>query len=211
MRYCALRENIEFITTLTIVVVSSVPALIAFIFQAIGLSTMMKKRGLKHAWVSFIPIVNFYGIGYLCDDINRYRKVQTKYRITILMWGSCFMVLMVLIQILYFGWPNRLGNMNGILTQGQRLGKEVFHYAWILYPTLIALIIWFVLYHIALYRIYHDYARNNDKVYLILSIAIKQIGISSYLLFSIRNHDSYSIYHCKHHKKIYKRKYPATI
>lgn len=43
-------------------------AVIVYIFQSVGLYHLSKERGIKHAWFSWIPIMNLYIIGRLIND-----------------------------------------------------------------------------------------------------------------------------------------------
>ncbi|MGI6108377.1 MAG: hypothetical protein ACOYB8_00840 [Eubacteriaceae bacterium] len=51
-----------------IIAVVGVYALLCYIFQSVGLYHMAKNRGIKHAWWSWIPIMNYNIIGELIND-----------------------------------------------------------------------------------------------------------------------------------------------
>lgn len=57
-------------TILISVIVAFAVFLVFFIFQAIGLYKMAKKRGIKHKWRAFFPFINTYFIGKLAGECS---------------------------------------------------------------------------------------------------------------------------------------------
>ena len=49
-------------------IISAIFALLVYILSALGLHTMSKNYGLKHAWIAWIPICQWYLIGELIND-----------------------------------------------------------------------------------------------------------------------------------------------
>lgn len=51
-----------------LIIIAIIIFCIRYVFQALGFYTMAKKRGIEHAWLAWIPIVQNYIFGELVDD-----------------------------------------------------------------------------------------------------------------------------------------------
>lgn len=49
-------------------IISSIFGLIVYILSALGLHTLAKRAGLKHGWIAWIPICQWYLLGELIGD-----------------------------------------------------------------------------------------------------------------------------------------------
>lgn len=62
-----------------VLVIFGIFALIAYIFMALALYTMAKNKGIDHAWLAWIPIVNNYLFGELIDDVVPIASLKIPY------------------------------------------------------------------------------------------------------------------------------------
>lgn len=56
-----------------------------YVMGSLGTYTVAKHRGLKHAWLAWIPIGNSYIFGALSDDVTALRGIIKKYRSRVLL------------------------------------------------------------------------------------------------------------------------------
>lgn len=59
---------------------SSVMAITAFVFMAIGLYTIAKKRCIRHPWLAWIPVANLWLLGCVSDQYRYVTKNQERTR-----------------------------------------------------------------------------------------------------------------------------------
>lgn len=60
-------------------------ALICYIFKAVALSTMARKRGIAHSWLAWLPIADQWIIGSLSDQYRYVTRRQVRYQRWILL------------------------------------------------------------------------------------------------------------------------------
>ncbi len=88
-----------FIMTYLIVLV--IYAIIAYIFTALGYYTMAKNKGIDHAWMAWIPIVNNYLMGEIIDDVVAIGDNKIPYAKWVLLFAP--FVVAVIAAIPYIG------------------------------------------------------------------------------------------------------------
>lgn len=173
------------------VVFGLIIGLVFYLFQALGLYTISKRRGYKNAWLSFIPVVNAYVLGGIADNINFCTGKRTRYRVFLLIASIAYalvqsIMLIVLIQKLpEYIFMIETGSDRMVLHYMMQM--MVFSMAGSLFS-----LIFVVLQAICLYKVYQDYAGNSAVIFLVLSILF---GISPFFLFGLRNRPSASLYY----------------
>ncbi len=166
-------------------------AFVFYIFNALGLYQISKRRGYKNAWLAFIPVVNSFVLGGIADNINACYMKKSNHRIwlIVLQLINCalyfayigvlfsFMV-KVIQQAIYYGAQPQYSDVAPIMLMGLLMGLVS-----------IALLVFTC---ICWYKIFADYSPNNATLFLILSILF---GIAPFFIFAIRNKPSASLYH----------------
>jgi len=140
---------------LLVIVVAAAAAVTVYVLQALALQTMAKRRGMDNTWLAWVPVGSSWLLGAMADDINARQGKKTSYGIVLLVTTAACMGAGVSLFLIPF-----LGLFSGLFS--------------------IAVM---VVYYIALYEIYRDYAPKNAVPYLVLSILL---GIQWLLLFLLR-------------------------
>lgn len=163
--------------------------LVFYIFNAIGLYSISKKRGYNKAWLAFIPILNWYLMGAIADNINLAINKKTGFRYLLLVFGGASSVFEVIKSIffvsslddliLYVEDPMQFG---GVVTSMGALNG---------FSGLIGIGLLIVL-GFTLYRIYMDYSPNSAVVFLVFSLLFR---LYPFFLFAIRNKQSVSMFY----------------
>lgn len=165
--------------------------IVFYLFEAIGLYGISKKRGYKNAWLSFLPVVNGYVLGGIADNIHMCYGKRSMWRVWVTAASACS----AFSSVLLYGFFGRYffdmvlgvmeGNFSGV------------YYQFVLLSGLSGLIGLgcMAVRCVALYRIYQDYTRSAMG-YLLLSFLVPMfagIQIAPFLLFSLRNKPSASL------------------
>lgn len=58
--------------------------ILTYVFSSIAFYRFMKNRNLDNAFLAWIPIVNVYTIGKVCDDINESKSKNTHFSVIML-------------------------------------------------------------------------------------------------------------------------------
>lgn len=76
-----------YLLLVAIMCIAFLSLLVFYIFGAIGIHTMAKRRGIENPWLAYIPVAQFYVIGSIFDNINAYKNKQTNYKVILLIIG----------------------------------------------------------------------------------------------------------------------------
>lgn len=141
---------------LVLVILTAIAAgVVVYVLQALALQTMAKRRGIANAWLAWVPVGSSWLLGAIADDINARRGKKTSYGILLLVVTAAGMGAGFSLFLIPF-----LGLFSGLFS--------------------VAVM---VVYYIALYEVYRDYAPRNAVLYLVLSILL---GIHWVWLFLLR-------------------------
>lgn len=139
-------------------------SIISYIFSAIGLYTMAKKRNLSHPWMAWIPILDLHLQGQLVND-----------DISIGSWHIPYAKLFLPL------FPIVLGLLGSLFWSFSSFGGSFL---------LFVLYLGFVFYNaVSLFWLFSIYSPQNRIVFLVLSILFP--FLSSIFIFAIRNNDAF--------------------
>lgn len=166
-------------------VLSFIIMLACYIFEAIGMYTISKKRGYNKPWLAFIPFANSYLFGAVTDNINAVNGKKSSFRVwllvlkiinTVISFAYSVLVLvpmlMFLIDYIDYGYYGGLPEM---------LIAATVIFAFIISAVSIT---YTILIYIALHKIFSCYSRKNAVMFTVLNILF---GIAPFILFAIRN------------------------
>lgn len=184
--------------------ISEIPSILidvaAYIFTALALYTIAKRRGIQKPWLAWIPVVNVWVLGCISDQYRDVALGQVKYRRKTLLWlnivmaALCAMILVAVLIVFSEVALLILTNMTGT----EEMKQQVFEVLNSTLPLLasmalaaIPLIIVAVFYCVFYYTALHDLFKSCDPasatLFTVLSILI---GISlPVFLFLCRNKD----------------------
>lgn len=155
-------------------------AVLFYVFFALGLYTMAKRRGLENPWLAWIPVAYLYTLGKLADTYAaQYMNKKTNYALLLLLLVAAVVVLVIV--------------MLSTLAFGMMASSGAFMIPYIICVVLLVAvsIVYAVFYYIALYRIY-NWHTESSVVLLVLSILFNVIV--PFVLFALRNGDNRTLY-----------------
>ena len=171
--------------------ISSLVSLAAYVFSALAIYTIAQRRGIKKAWLAWLPIVNVWILGSISDQYRYVVKGEVKNKRKILLTVSilntvfsivAFVRLIVSIVLMFTGAAQDVNEMDIIR---QLLTSLAFYI-----PVMILGIVGLIFEIMALYDVYTSCDPANNVLYLVLSIipGINQITRPLFL-FLCRNQD----------------------
>ncbi len=163
-----------------------------YVMQSYSLYTISRRRGINHAWLSWVPIGSSWIMGCISDQYRYVAKGQVKNKrkailvLQILMW-ACYIVFFVLFGMLIVNGvvegefaPDYSPDVRGLI--GISVGMLATGLAMMSFA--IALL---VLQYMALYDLYASCEPGNEVLYLVLGIFFSILQII--FLFICRNKD----------------------
>lgn len=170
---------LSFFFTGGVIAVCIAVAALFYVFFALGLYTMAKRRGLENPWLAWVPVAYLYTLGKLADAYAaQHMNKRTNYALVLLLLVAGTVALAVaMVCTLAFGLAY----------------SPVFLVMYIIFVILLVVvaIVYAVFYYIALYRIYNWHS-ESATVLLVLSILFSVIV--PFVLFALRNGDNRYLY-----------------
>lgn len=176
-------------------VVSSIFGLAAYVFTALSLYTIAQRRGIRKAWLAWIPVVNVWILGSISDQFRYVVKAENKSkRKALLILNLISAAITVAVVVIFFVM---FINMF-ILALNNGTDEMIFRQ--ILLPAMGMLglsvlllgfsIAYAIIYYMALYDLYTSCEPGNNVLYLVLSIipVVSSVALPL-LLFLCREKD----------------------
>ena len=171
--------------------VSSLVSIAAYVFTALAIYTIAQRREIKHAWLSWVPVVNVWILGSISDqyryvakgEIRNKRKVLLIVSIAQFIAGIVATVKLITASFLVvYNYAPGAGMMEMIR---QILSSLVFFI-----PVAVLGIVMLVFRIMALYDLYSSCDPANNVLYLVLSLIPGINTVTQPLfLFLCRNKD----------------------
>ena len=171
--------------------VSSLVSIAAYVFTALAIYTIAQRREIKHAWLSWVPVLNVWILGSISDqyryvvkgEVCNKRKVLLAVNILncVLTWAAVISLIVKIVVIATSGaqMPNDMELVRKILS-----GFALF------IPVSILGIVMLVFRIMALYDLYSSCDPANNVLYLVLSLIPGINTVTQPLfLFLCRNQD----------------------
>ena len=130
-----------------------------YVFTALALYTIAKRRGIAAPWLAWVPVANLWVLGSISDQYRYLTQGQMKHkRVTLLIWEcvSCAMIAGVVVSAF-------------LAVAGESVQAIVTLLSLVLVMLVVA-IVYAVLYFMALYDVYASCDPQNAALYLVLSI-----------------------------------------
>ncbi len=176
--------------------VGSLLSIVAYVFCALSLYTIAQRRGIKKAWLAWIPVVNVWILGSISDQYRYVVKGEVKSKRKVLLTVAILnLVLSMVVSVKVIATVIAVANqmlhgagddaLMAMLLSG--LGNSLL----LSIPGMILGILGLVFEVMALYDVYSSCDPANNVLYLILSIipGISQIA-KPLFLFLCRDKDS---------------------
>ena len=188
----ALEEGLALIPGLLSMIPSGAIQIASYVLTALALHTMAKRRGISHAWLSWVPVLNIWVLGSLSDQYRYVAKGQYKSKRKVLVILSVISAVLAFIMVclgiviavevvedLHYGmldwdtWEDILGPVLGA--------------AGLALPLLGVNIAVLVIRYMALYDVYNSCDGQYSVLFLLLSIFFNIT--EPFFLFFSRNKD----------------------
>lgn len=154
---------------------SSTLSLAAYVFTALAIYTIAQRRGIKKAWLAWVPVVNVWILGSISDQYRYVVKDQVKSKRKVLLGlnlANAVFVVAVSVSLIVTG----ISVFNAVLHHAaeEQLGwiamRGIGITLLLCLPMLVLSLIAFVFRAIALYDLYTSCDPQNNALYLILSL-----------------------------------------
>lgn len=168
---------------------SSLLSIAVYVLTALSLYTMARRRGIKNAWLSWVPVINCWIIGSLSDQYRYVVKGEVKNKRKILLTLNIVNVVLAVIMIVVAAVMviGAVQSTMGAYNE-ERLGSVIIAVISILLlclPMAGVSIAIAVVRYMAMYDIYTSCTPQNNVLFLVLSIVFRLT--EPFFLFFVRN------------------------
>lgn len=168
----------------------------AYVLQSLGTYTIAQRRGIKHPWLSWVPVGSAWILGCISDQYRYVAKGQVKNKrkalliLQIVMWVAYIVFFAMFFSFIFqifemvYGTgmnPDYMGNLQLAELMGSALGMVGL--AFVIAGVAIAAVI---IQYMAFYDLYTSCDPMNNVLYLILSIFF---SLTPIFVFICRNKD----------------------
>lgn len=166
--------------------------IVLYVFRSLGVYTIAKGRGLRHAWFAWVPVVDSYLLGCVSDQYRYVVKGQNKSkRKWLLGLNIASAIVTVALMANVVGLLFQIGSMAMNGASEAKLENAamstVLKILALSLPLTIVAVASAVLRYMALYDLYTSCDPRNNVVYLVLSIFLPVT--EPFFLFFNRNKD----------------------
>lgn len=196
--------------------IASIVAIVAYILGSLGFYTIASRRGIKHAWLAWVPVANAWLLGSISDQYQSARLGKRKNKkIALLVLNIVYGLSVAVMVVLCVTLIIQMIALDGGLDFNEQVGEEVYNDAYVemlpddfyesegeeLPPELMGTMFGFlgaylvllasfipmmIVQYMALYDVFRSCDPDSSVLYLVLSIFL---GISSFLVFACRDKD----------------------
>lgn len=171
---------------------SSLLGIAVYVLTSLALYTIANRRGIKNAWLSWVPVINCWIIGSLSDQYRYVVKGEVKNKrktlliLNIITWViSLAMIIIAIVMAVGAAGAAMSGVAEAVLMETV-LGPVIAILCLCL-PLMIVGITTVVIRYMAMYDIYTSCTPQNSVVFLVLSILFSVT--EAFFLFFTRNKD----------------------
>lgn len=149
-------------------------SLVAYVLTAISLFSMAKRRGIHHAWLSWIPVGNTWVLGALSDHYRYVARGEAKIKRKVLLTLELVILALAFITLIVCGVVIiRLINMylnDAGFADFTELGIQLVILLCMVVPMAIVSVVYTIFYILAMFDIFASADPRNRWLYLILSL-----------------------------------------
>ena len=161
-------------------VMSAGLGLLAYVFTALSLYTIAQRRGIKHAWMAWVPVLNAWILGCISDQYRYVVKGEVRSRRKVLLilnilkkLGGLTAIVMVIV-----GFVNLIVHAEILETGSNKaivefLGRQFMPAMGVAVIMGVAALISVVFTAIAYYDLFASCEPDNKVLYLVLGLLIK--------------------------------------
>ena len=169
-------------------VIATVFALIMYIFEAIGLYSVAKRRGLKHPFMAWIPYTNTYLFGKAAEQYETAVKGKSKnYKAILLSLSIILTAVTVLFNVVIYALSNSIVYLAQDCAYNSDATVLIISLILLYIALLVVSVTYSVFYFIALHKIYRSFSTKSSTLLLIFSIIFTVIV--PFVIFASRKKD----------------------
>lgn len=177
---------------LVVLLIALAVGIVSYVLQSIGLYRIASRRGIKHAWLSWVPVGNYWVIGCIADQYRYVVKGQVKNRRTVLLvlyavTVAVGMVTSVISAAAGIVMTEQIVTSGAQIADGVAVGGAMGVNALLSLISAAVSITMLVFYCICLYDLYSSCNPANNVVFLVLGIFLN--FLTPFFIFSCRNKD----------------------
>lgn len=175
--------------------ISSILNLAAYVFTALALYTIANRRGIRKAWLAWIPVVDVWILGSISDQFRYVVKGEEKSKRKILLTlsliemaaGIVVVIMTIVMAVNAIITASQYGSEEAVI---QQIMGSVFGLVGVVLILLVLSIVKVIFYYMALYDLYTSCEPRNNTLYLVLSIIPMVSAVAlPLLLFLVREKD----------------------
>ena len=156
----------------------SLAGLVAWVLGAIALYSMAKRRGIHHAWLSWIPVGNLWILGSLADQYRYVAHGEVKNKRKALLILSLIQVVLTIIMsvVIVMAIFRVLGMTTGSYTEDQMFEMifgSIMGVLFMILPMMGVGLAVLIIRYMALYDVFRSAVPENAVMFLVLSIFFK--------------------------------------
>lgn len=175
---------------------SLITGIFVYVFMAISMYSIAKRRGIHHPWLAWIPFGSSWLLGCISDQYRFVAKGQEKSKRKVMLGFDIAVASTGLVAIVLTG----VALVNFFLMYGNEMVEDYSTYTTeVLTPLMIAVVLCLVmaglaialsvLTYMALYDLFRSCDPDRATMYLVLSIVLNLVGVGSILqgIFAFAN------------------------
>lgn len=185
---------------------SIIMGIVTYVFMALGLYTIAKRRGIHNAWLAWIPFGNVWLLGCISDQYRYVAMGQEKSKRKVMLGldiatAAVGIAAIVMLLGAVFRLMGKMDSHLGVLEE-ELLMEEMGYFSQVIGPLFGALglclvmcgtaIALTVLQYMAMYDLFRSCNPATSAVFLVLSIVMSLVGfgiVQAIFIFASRNKD----------------------
>lgn len=168
--------------------------IVVYVLQALALYTIAQRRGIKKAWLAWIPLVNVWILGSLSDQYQYVVKRQVKNKRKALLGLNIAMTVLVtfLVAFIIAGLFAGFLMMEPVWNAGtfpidaddiQNVASALLVVVLLAIPVWVMAIVYIVFFYKAMYDVFRSCEPKNSTLYLVLSLVGNVVVEGAYSIF----------------------------
>ena len=145
-----------------------------YVFSSLGLFTIAQRRGIHHAWLSWIPVGNLWVLGALSDQYQYLTRGENRVKRKTLLTLSIIVCVLAMVIVLVCGVMLvrviRMAISDADIGDFTELGFQLVGLLILLIPYGILTAVYSVIYYITLFDLFRSTDPRNRWLYLILCL-----------------------------------------
>lgn len=166
----------------------SILNMLAYVFTALALYTMAEKRGIRNAWMAWVPVLNVWILGSLSDQYRYVVRGEVRNRRKVLLTLKVLSATAGTVAVCVLAWIGVTMGLSGGSDYWimRRVTGPILSFVSLLVPFAAAKIAGAVFYYLALFDVYTSCDPDNRTLYIVLSIFFK-LTVPFFLFFNRDN------------------------